>query len=282
MKERKSELDKITGKLHNKYIGVGPMLLIGIIALIIIYYYIFSSLGNNDDGSASGIKIFFETTLWLLFIVLLLLNGVSYIFGIDLIKTLDTNFGSERGHIDEKGQQLTGGDDDEDKTDDEEDELQIILKEQVFHLPENKYNYEDAKAVCKAYGARLASYDEVSNAYDKGADWCTYGWSDDQMALFPTQKEKWDNLQLMKGHEQDCGRPGINGSYVYDLNMTYGANCFGSKPTIRKSDSEKMREKPIIQKTKKEMEFDERVSYWKGKTKEISMAPFNHDNWSMI
>jgi hypothetical protein len=265
----KSELEKINDKLHNKYIGVGPLLLIGSIALIIIYYYIFSSLGNNDDGSSSGIKVFFETTLWLLFIVLLLLNGVSYIFGIDLMKTLNLNIGSDRGHIDD--------------TDDEEEvELKIMLKDQVFHLPENKYNYDDAKAVCKAYGARLASYDEVSNAYDKGADWCTYGWSDNQMALFPTQKEKWDNLQKMKGHEKDCGRPGINGGYIYDVNMNYGANCFGSKPSIRKSDVEKMRETPMINKTKKEMEFDDRVKYWKGKTKEISMAPFNHDNWSML
>ena len=270
----KSELEKINDKLHNKYIGVGPLLLIGSIALIIIYYYVFSSLGNNDDGSSSGIKVFFETTLWLLFIVLLLLNGVSYIFGIDLMKTLNLNIGSDRGHIDDSGQSLTD--------DEEEVELKIMLKDQVFHLPENKYNYDDAKAVCKAYGARLASYDEVSHAYDKGADWCTYGWSDNQMALFPTQKEKWDNLQKMKGHEKDCGRPGINGGYIYDVNMNYGANCFGSKPSIRKSDVEKMRETPMINKTKKEMEFDDRVKYWKGKTKEISMAPFNHDNWSML
>ena len=174
MREDKTKLEEITGKLHNKYIGVGPMLLIGIIALIIIYYYIFSSLGNNDDGSASGIKVFFETTLWLLFIVLLLLNGVSYIFGIDLIKTLNLNFDSERGHIDDSGQRLTEGEDEDTDTDtDDDDELRIMLKDQVFHLPENKYNYDDAKAVCKAYGARLASYDEMSEAYDKGADWCT-------------------------------------------------------------------------------------------------------------
>jgi hypothetical protein len=31
------------------------------------------------------------------------------------------------------------------------------------------------------------------------------------MALFPTQKETWDKLQKIKGHEHDCGRPGING-----------------------------------------------------------------------
>jgi hypothetical protein len=272
----KSELEKINDKLHNKYIGVGPLLLIGSIALIIIYYYIFSSLGNNDDGSSSGMKVFFETTLWLLFIVLLLLNGISYIFGIDLMKTLNLNIDSDRGNLDDRGQSLTDGDEEE------EVELKIMLKDQVFHLPENKYNYDDAKAVCKAYGARLASYDEMSKAYDKGADWCTYGWSDNQMALFPTQKEKWNKLQKMKGHEQDCGRPGVNGGYIYDLNMNYGANCFGSKPSIKKSDVEKMRETPIINKTKKELEFDERVRYWKGKTKEISMAPFNHDNWSML
>ena len=274
----KSELEKINDKLHNKYIGVGPLLLIGSIALIIIYYYIFSSLGNNDDGSSSGIKVFFETTLWLLFIVLLLLNGVSYIFGIDLMKTLNLNIGSERGNIDDRGQSLTDGDEE----DESDDDIKIMLKEQVFHLPENKYNYDDAKALCKAYGARLASYDEVSDAYDKGADWCTYGWSDNQMALFPTQKEKWNNLQKMKGHEQDCGHPGVNGGYIYDVSMNYGANCFGSKQSITNSDVEKMRKKPFYNKTKKELEFDNRVNYWKRKTKEISMAPFNHDNWSML
>jgi hypothetical protein len=278
MRDQESELNKLTSKLHNKYIGIGPMLLIGSIALIIVYYYIFSSLGNNDDGSASGLKVFFETTLWLLFIVLLLLNGISYIFGIDIIKTLDLNFGASE--LDDRGQQLTGEENGE--WDERNDNLQIMLKEQVFHLPENKYKYEDAKAVCKAYGARLATYAEMSKAYDKGADWCTYGWSDDQMALFPTQEEKWERLQKIKGHEQDCGRPGINGGYIYDKTMKYGANCYGAKKSVTEGDMRRMREKPEIIKTKKELEFDQRVNYWKGKTKDITMAPFNHNNWSML
>jgi hypothetical protein len=58
----KNEMDRISGKLQNKYIGVEPMLFLAVIALIIVYYYIFSSLGNNEDGSASSIKIFIETT----------------------------------------------------------------------------------------------------------------------------------------------------------------------------------------------------------------------------
>ena len=40
----KTELDKLGDKFKNKYIGVEPMLLIGVIAVIIIYYYIFSSI----------------------------------------------------------------------------------------------------------------------------------------------------------------------------------------------------------------------------------------------
>lgn len=285
MRDHRTELDKINDKLHNKYIGIGPMLLIGSIAIIIIYYYIFSSLGNNDDGSASDIKVFFETILWLLFIVLLLLNGISYIFGIDLVKTFNLNFASDGDH-DERGkhgQILAEGDNDyTDDEEDGEDGLKIMLKEQVFHLPENKYNYDDAKAICKAYGARMATYDEMSKAYAKGADWCTYGWSDDQMALFPTQEEKWERLQKMKGHEQDCGRPGINGGYIYDAKMKYGVNCYGAKKPITDREVRRMRGKPEFTKTKKEVDFDNRVNFWKGKTKDITMSPFNHNNWSMF
>lgn len=263
-----TEMDKIAGKLHNKYIGVEPMLLLAVIALIIIYYYIFSSLGNNPDGSASTFKVFIETSLWLIFIILLLLNGVSYIFGIDLIQTLNASFGEDDHH-------------DLPEEEDDNNNIHLILNEQVFHLPENKYSYDDAKAICKAYGARLATYEDMSKAYDKGADWCSYGWSDEQMALFPTQQAKWDNLQKKKGHEKDCGRPGINGGYIYDPSMVYGVNCFGNKREINRHQAELMREKPFYIKNMSELKFDEKVRYWRNKIGQLEVAPFNHDNWSM-
>jgi hypothetical protein len=265
--EQRSEMDKLSGKLNNKYIGIEPMLLIGVIALIIIYYYAFSSLGNNDDGSSSTFKVFAETTLWFLFIVLLLLNGVSYIFGIDLLQTLNVLFNPPNYFEEEE---------------EEEKSVKIRLKDQVFHLPENKYTYDDAKAVCKAYGARMANYDDISKAYDKGADWCTYGWSDNQMAFFPTQKEKWDKLQKLPGHEKDCGRPGINGGYIFDPSMNYGVNCYGPKPGITKREMDDMRNKPYYYKNMSELKFDEKVNYWRGKLSQVEMAPFNHNNWSMI
>ena len=52
------------------------------------------------------------------------------------------------------------------------------------------------------------------------------------MAFYPTQKSTWNKLQKIKGHEHDCGRPGINGGYIDNPNVRFGVNCFGSKPAI--------------------------------------------------
>jgi hypothetical protein len=260
----KTEMDDIAGKLKNNYIGIEPMLLIAVIALLIIYYYVFSALGNNAE--ASTFKVVLETALWLFFIVLLLLNGVSYIFGIDLIQTLNASFVDTHSDAVQTDVDLN---------------VNMVLNKQVFHIPENKYTYDDAAAVCKAYDARLASYDDMSQAYTKGADWCSYGWSADQMALFPTQDAKWESLQKLKGHEQDCGHPGVNGGYVYDLSMNYGVNCYGPKPAIRPGEAAEMRNKPFYQKNKSEKQFDDKVNYWRTKIAQIDLAPFNHNNWSM-
>lgn len=268
MDSDKTELGRIASKLDNKYIGIEPMLLIAIIAVIIIYYYLFSSLGNNADSSSSSIKVFIESLLWFIFVILLLLNGILYIFGIDVLKTLN-------GVVISNTETDTGS---------KETDITINLRErnQVFNLPEKKYSYEDANAVCQAYDARLATYDDVSNAYDKGADWCGYGWSADQMVLFPTQREKWEKLQKRKGHEKECGHPGVNGGYVYDITKNYGVNCYGPKPNITPDKAANMRNTPIYQKNKNELKFDEKVNYWRSKLAQIEMAPFNHDSWSML
>ena len=59
-----------------------------------------------------------------------------------------------------------------------------------------------------------------------------YGWSDNQMALFPTQKSTYDKLQEVQGRENDCGRPGVNGGYIENPNVKFGINCYGVKPEI--------------------------------------------------
>ena len=143
-------------------------------------------------------------------------------------------------------------------------------------------NYDDAKAICQAYGGRLAKYEEIESAYKKGAGWCNYGWSDKQMALFPTQKEKWEHLQKIKGHEHDCGRQGINGGYIANPNVRFGVNCYGYKPKITKEEVDLMANTPLYPRTQREIDFDKRVNYWRDKLPEILVAPFNNNNWSII
>jgi hypothetical protein len=159
---------------------------------------------------------------------------------------------------------------------------EIIIKKQVFNLPDNSFTYDDAKSVCKAYGGRLATYKEIESAYTEGADWCRYGWSDGQMALFPTQQSSYDELQKRPGHEHDCGRPGVNGGHIDDPTMRFGANCFGYKPEMTMTDRERMELAAKRPKSKEELEEELKIKRWRKKIPTIMVAPFNYDNWSRI
>ena len=201
---------------------------------------------------------------------------MTYIFNTDITASIKNLFSAQPEIdivVDQEDGDMSGGD---------VPVPEIKLSKQVFHIPDNKYNYENAKAICNAYGGRLASVKEMQEAYTKGADWCGYGWSDGQMALYPTQYDKWANLQKIKGHEHDCGRPGINGGYISNPNVNFGINCYGYKPKITQQEADAMKMAPQYPKTMREIEFDKRVDYWKDKLPAIEVSPFNHNNWSVI
>jgi hypothetical protein len=248
------------------------MMVLGIIVIVLLAYYsLISSLGTTQasvDVNSSGLN-YIELLLWGIFVVLVLINGMSYIFDIDVVASVKNVFTS-KPIIDVN------------ITDDNIKVPKASSKKQVFHIPNNKYTYDDARAICKAYDARLASYKELSESYDKGADWCGYGWSDGQMALYPTQFDKWQNLQKIPGHEHDCGRPGINGGYMANSKIKYGINCYGYKPKINETEIQDMATKPMYPKTKKEVDFEKKVEKWKERLPDILISPFNHDNWSII
>uniref|UniRef100_A0A6C0CFY7 Link domain-containing protein n=1 Tax=viral metagenome TaxID=1070528 RepID=A0A6C0CFY7_9ZZZZ len=104
-----------------------------------------------------------------------------------------------------------------------------ISKSEVFHVGNNHYSYDDAPAVCAAYDAELATYDQVNEAFALGAEWCAYGWSQGGMALYPTQQSTWQKLQSEPKTRTACGRPGVNGGY-FDPATKFGVNCYGAKP----------------------------------------------------
>lgn len=151
---------------------------------------------------------------------------------------------------------------------------QLETKE-VFYIEGNQFTYNEAPAVCAAYGGELASYDQVMDAFSKGAEWCGYGWSVGGMALFPTQESTWAALQ----QEQDptkrtgCGRPGVNGGY-FDPSLKFGVNCFGVKPMSKKNNL------PLPLPGTDPKAFDDMVNKFKKMINSISLSPFNRDVWS--
>lgn len=255
-----------------------PVILIVLTVLIIFYYVVFSSLGVSSNSistqtTTSSTITGTEILFWGLFIFLILINGLQYFFEVD-IKAAVKNIFSPIPEVD-----IT-------VIKDKEAEKSVVPEieyvKQVFNVPENKYTYEDAKAVCSAYGARLAKYEEIEKTYNEGGEWCNYGWSDGQMALFPTQKKTYDKLQNIKGHENDCGRPGINGGYIANENVKFGVNCYGYKPEITDSERMNMNNVDPFPLTKKEKEFEDKVEYYKKKLPDIMISPFNQTRWSVI
>ena len=257
----------------NSYI-LNPMVFI-IIFLIIVAYYVFSSsLANN--GSNDGIQEISGNTskimgilIIAILVVLIVINAFQYFFSINVTAYIQGLF-TPKTNIDIVVDQSTYQ---------PAPVPEIKFKKQVFNIPGNYYNYENAKALCQAYGSNLANYEQIEDAYKNGGEWCNYGWSEGQMALFPTQQQTFDNLQKIKGHEHDCGRPGINGGYIANPKIKFGVNCYGNKPKITQEEEELMKKSTPYPESTQDIIFQKRVDFWKNKVDEILVSPFNYDSW---
>lgn len=263
-----------------------PTLIIILVIVIIIYLIVFLSLGSQNDGesyreSNSDIVSNSSSTtitviIFAFLFILIVINGVQYFFGIDIIAQLKNVF-TGNPEVDITVNNPTP------VTNTNSPIIPTLLsRPQVFNIPGNNYVYPDAKALCSAYDARLATYKEVEESYNEGGEWCNYGWSDGQMALYPTQQQTWDNLQKIEGHENDCGRPGVNGGYIANPAVKFGVNCYGIKPRINSTEEDLMANEPIYPKTLKDIAMENRVNYWKDKLSQILVSPFNHDSWSKL
>lgn len=289
--------DSTTETLHiydyiNNFL-MTPAVFIILVVVIVGYILLFISLGksneNNSESSSSGFfsgseesqnssnksksKIFSIIIIGLL-VVFVVINAIQYFLGINIIASVK-NLVKGNPEVDIKVNQIQNQINNAPVP-------EIKFRNQVFNIPGNYYGYNDAKALCSAYGARLATYNEVEDSYNNGAEWCNYGWSDNQMALFPTQKETYEKLQKIQGHEHDCGRPGVNGGYIANPSVQFGVNCYGHKPRITDEEEDMMRNSSQYPKTAKDIAMEQRVNYWKGQLNNILVSPFNSEQWSRL
>ena len=276
---------------NNSVVNSGFLAMIFIVVLG--YWVLFASLGAMDSGSSSSSgssgsdssSNTLEIILWAAFVLLLVLNGLQYFFSVNVTASLKDVFTREpkvdiaikepRAVPSSKDMDDGDGDDDDDAS-----SASGLLSTQTFHVPGNKYTFSDAKALCKAYGAELASIKDIQKSYENGGEWCSYGWSKDQMALYPTQDTSWSKLQSIPGHEHDCGRPGVNGGYIANPNVRFGVNCKGPKRKITPEERERMDYVPQYPITQDEIDFDKKVSKMKRQLGDINISPFNYNSWS--
>ena len=153
--------------------------------------------------------------------------------------------------------------------------MKSIEKREVFYVSGNSYTYDEAPALCAAYEADLASYDQVMEAFSGGAEWCGYGWTQGGMALYPTQQATWEALQQETDQSKrtGCGRPGVNGGY-FDPATKFGVNCYGVKP------GNKDVKLPLPLPGTDTAAFNNMVNKFRSMIGKITLSPFNRDAWS--
>lgn len=161
-------------------------------------------------------------------------------------------------------------------TEEEEEELAEVMPEkQVFNVSDNVFNYDEARSVCEAYGGDLASLDQMVDAYKNGADWCNYGWSEGQLALYPTQKDSFDKLEMNPETRGQCGLPGVNGGYFENKNLKFGANCYAKKPEPSGSQQDKLlQEQYLLNPLSRE------AQRYQARIDEFEVSPFSRKKWS--
>ena len=152
---------------------------------------------------------------------------------------------------------------------------------EVFNISQNTFEYYDAEPLCKALGAELATYEQVKDAWNKGADWCNYGWVKGQMAVYPTQEGTYQKLQAGPRHQRNaCGTTGINGGYFDNPEMKYGVNCYGNKPPQSAHDEKKLMEQGKAPISPSELVVDAKIREYRDHADSLFVKPFNDSKWS--
>jgi hypothetical protein len=199
-----------------------------------------------------------EFLMLLFFVIIIFIIGSNYFFGVQLTAVLNNVFKHNQTDVDVAIKQPV-----EPSNQDENDDKKMYPP-QTFHV-QGKFNYNEAKAVCKAYNGQLASLSQLEKAYKHGAEWCDYGWTENELALYPTQHDTWVSYQGTPD-EKRCGIPGLNGGYNMRPHQKLGANCFGKKP------DGKLPPAPSPVKVNPESQM------WLNK--HLTISPFNYKAWS--
>jgi ABC-type multidrug transport system fused ATPase/permease subunit len=237
-----------------------PFFQVGLIVIFYLFIYLFRV--PMKMGQKPALIFITESLMWLVLLAIIVVKFFIVVFDVNILDDFTQLFKIKKEEVPAY-------------------EPPRETKE-VFNISNNNYTFDEAQAVCKAYGAELATYDQIEDAYTKGAEWCNYGWSANQMAFFPTQKTTWQKLQSSEKHKNNCGRPGVNGGYMGNPHLRFGINCYGEKPVASDSDKDRLAlSEPTIPDTPEDSELANKIKEWKeNPDKYLRVNSFNYNKWS--
>lgn len=234
--------------------------------ILFLYLFVFLAGIPMTSGEKPIFIFLFENVSIILFIILLIIDFFKYFLNINVNNILTDNDKNINNNVDVSNNKITD-----------------LSKNEVFNISNNLYTYDDAKTICKAYGARMATYDDIEDAYNDGSEWQNYSWADGQHAYFATQKTTWTKLQNDPIHKNDLGRPGVNGGYFANPAIRFGVACYGVKPKPSPTDLANLNAKQnqLVPKTPDEIMQDKKLQFFEeNKEKLLVLSSFNNKKWS--
>ena len=96
---------------------------------------------------------------------------------------------------------------------------------EVFQVKGYTHTKDEAAGVCSRFGAQVATEQQLKDAQENGANWCSTGWlADSDIAMYPISKP------VNNGFRNWCGSNSAGIKEYTPTNGKAAVNCYGIKP----------------------------------------------------
>ena len=169
--------------------------------------------------------------------IFIIFIGINYIYGITLSDVTKNISNISIFNINKTITSDTNSDSSINDTSESVKSLLKVADNKVYNVSSSLYSYDGAKALCKSFGATLATPQQLFDSYQSGESWCKPSWSAGQNLLFPSQSIDVSLANRDTKTAGSCGKVGLNGYYEINPDQNHPVNCYGQPPTGVSVDS---------------------------------------------
>ena len=223
--------NELSVPMHKKRTLTAIFIISGFILVMMILSSVFDSMYNIFGSIKSNMKKIVAVILGILLIAVFIYYGTQrQTKPVSEEESTESSDSSSGSNTQKKSEELNIEEKDLLQPEEEERDLG-----EVFHVSDKSYTYNEARAICKKYGADLATPSQVYKMYLKGTSWCNPGWSEGQHVIFPSTQESVNEANSNAETKGSCGKVGLNGMFESNISSKFGANCYSERDDIDSS-----------------------------------------------